>query len=131
MSSIVSSFLIKGTNTTPEIYFDPSENSFSISGISIPENTPKFYEPVFKLFEDFIHAYNDSLSVKINLLHFNTSSSKVLFNLSRLIAKLNDLSNKVQITWYCDPDDEDMIEIIEDYSDILDLEIDVEMKTTA
>jgi len=128
MSSLESALMIKGTKSTPEICFDPYENCFSLSGISIPENTPKFYEPVFQLFEEFIETQRDNLTVKINLIHFNTSSSKVLFNLFRLIAKLNEIKN-VEIKWLCDPDDDDMLEIIEDYIDMLDLDIDVKMQS--
>lgn len=128
MTSLVSNFKIEGTRTTPEISFDPYENSFSISGISIPENTPKFYEPVFKLFEELLETKKDNLKVKINLIHFNTSSSKVLFNLFKFIAKLDEIGNNVDIRWYCDEDDEDMQEIIEDYIDMLDIDIKVETK---
>ncbi|NQZ75490.1 MAG: DUF1987 domain-containing protein [Ekhidna sp.] len=128
MTSLVSNFKIKGTRTTPEISFDPYENSFSISGISIPENTTKFYEPVFKLFEELIETKKDNLKVRINLIHFNTSSSKVLFNLFKFIAKLDAIGSNVDIRWYCDEDDEDMQEIIEDYIDMLGLDIKVETK---
>lgn len=115
---------IEPTNNTPLISFDSQENKFEISGVSIPEDTPLFYKPVFELFESFIDSKPSSIDVVINLIHFNSSSSKALFTLFKIISRIKN-SIPVSIVWICDTDDEDMIEIIEDYDDVLDLGIEI------
>ncbi|MEQ8548955.1 MAG: DUF1987 domain-containing protein [Cyclobacteriaceae bacterium] len=114
--------VINSTAFTPAIIFDPEEKYFSITGVSIPEDTPKFYQPVFELFESMSTRNLENLLIEISLVHFNSSTSKALFTLFKLVKKLRN-KMEIEIKWQCDPDDEDMQEIIEDYSDALDLDI--------
>jgi hypothetical protein len=116
--------VINSTAFTPQIIFDPEEKHFSLAGVSIPEDTPKFYQPVFELFESLSTRNMDRLRIDISLVLFNSSSSKALFTIFKLVKKLRKVM-EVEIKWKCDPDDEDMQEIIEDYSDALDLDIEI------
>lgn len=113
---------ILSTKNTPLIVFDPVRLTLVMSGISTPENTPEFYKPLFDLLEDLQAHYLSKLSIKIKLVYFNSSSAKALFNIFKLLSKLKE-HTEISIVWYCDPEDEDMFDIIEDFEDILDLEI--------
>ena len=116
--------VINSTAFTPSIVFDPDKKYFAMAGVSIPEDTPKFFQPVFELFDSLLTRDLDSLAINIALVHFNSSSSKALFTIFKMIKKLQRKMS-VTIQWQCDPDDEDMQEIVEDYSDVLDLNIEI------
>ena len=60
--------------------------------------------------------------VEMAFIHFNTSSSKCLFDIFKHIKKLETKGVTIEVNWHYDEFDEDMREVGEDYADILDLE---------
>lgn len=113
---------IVGTRITPTISFNKNESVLCFTGRSSPENPIEFYKPVF----DFINKYIDSdqsiLIVNIALEYFNTSSTKVIFNILHKISEMQDATGKVVvINWFYEDWDEDMFEIGEDFSQALDV----------
>ncbi|HHP7242712.1 MAG TPA: DUF1987 domain-containing protein [Cyclobacteriaceae bacterium] len=113
---------IKPTKTTPEIIFESEKSFLRISGVSMPEHTPSFYEPVYGILE----CYNDydgrQLTLNIALSHFNTSSSKILFDILKRVKKLNS-KHDISVVWFYEEDDEDMEEIIEDFREVIEINI--------
>jgi hypothetical protein len=117
---------ILGTRITPTISFDSNENVLCFTGRSSPENPIEFYKPVF----DFISSYKVSqqsiLIVNVALEYFNTSSTKVLYNLLNKISEMQDATGKVVvINWFHEEWDEDMFEIGEDFSQSLNLKFNI------
>ncbi len=98
---------IAATEDTPEIIFDPENNIFKISNVSLPENAIEFYAPVL----EWLKRYRDNpLPITVfdfNIEYLNTASSKQIFELIFLIDKINEKSN-VTIRWHYDRIDEDM-----------------------
>ena len=119
-----SSFHIESTRVTPHVAYHSDNELLEIKGVSSPDNTPSFYAPVFAFIES-IPSYNiNHLQVRFALLYFNSSSAKAFYT---MLKKLKDLSGIItfSIDWICDEDDEDMIESIEDFNDLLGLEIQI------
>ena len=88
-------------------------------GRSSPENSLGFYEPIrTSLSQDM---KTDTLDIRIKMEYFNTSSSKCLYDIFKEIKYLSDQGKEVNVRWYYEQDDEDMMEAGEDYSDLLDL----------
>jgi hypothetical protein len=98
---------IAATEDTPEIIFDPENNIFKISNVSLPENAIEFYAPVL----EWLKRYRDNPLANtvfdFNIEYLNTASSKQIFELIFLIDKINEKSN-VTIRWHYDKIDEDM-----------------------
>lgn len=87
----------------------------------------EFYRPIFELVEQIASDSDPKLHLDMKLVHFNSSSAKVLFDLLQKVeAELQD--GEAKVDWYCDEDDDDMIEAAEDFSDLLDLEINILIK---
>ena len=65
---------------------------------------------------------NGELVINIQLNYFNTSSAKCLF---KFFGRLDDISRKndVTVNWYCEEDDIDMQEVVEDFESMYDLPI--------
>jgi hypothetical protein len=99
--------IIQATEDTPEIIFDPENEVFKISNVSLPENAIEFYAPII----DWLKKYKDQPNPKtvfdFNIEYLNTASSKQVFELIFLIDKISEFSD-VTIRWHYDVIDEDM-----------------------
>ncbi len=104
---------IAGSVKTPEIKFSPEDQSLVLSGRSIPENAVDFYRPVLDWAQQITKDFK--LTVQVQLEYFNTSSSKCLLDLFKRL----EVSEALEVLWYFDADDEDMLEAGEDYDHIV------------
>jgi hypothetical protein len=104
---------IEGAIDTPEIYFDPVTNIFSISGISHPENAKEFYEIILDWLDEFYVDIKDSENSKIiidfNFKYINSSSYKYLREVMKKIANFQKNGIKVEVIWNYHEDDEDLL----------------------
>jgi len=93
------------TNITPAVTF--AENSkLLIKGRSIAEDVLKFYQPLI----DWAGKLNiSSLTVDINLEYVNSSSSKKLFSLLKVL-DTNTSIKDLTINWFYEEGDEDSLE---------------------
>jgi len=119
---------LDSTESTPKIILDPNNKIFEISGISRPENVRECYEPVIDWFEEFeknLHKYDffssgELIIFKIQLNYFNSASAKFILDILMEINKLFNLGMQLQIDWYYDEGDDDMKEVGEELSEIVD-----------
>lgn len=112
-------FILEGTPKTPKIIFYGDEGKFEISGRSIPENSSKFYLPVMNWVDQYLSSPATHTLINVKLEYFNTSSLKSLVELFRKFEKLIDGTNQVEIFWYYEEEDEDMMESGEDFRQLL------------
>lgn len=116
---------IASSDKTPLIRALADEGKIEIRGRSIPENSLGFYEPIF----DWIRQYAQTPAPKTDLIieldYFNTSSSKCLLDVFRLIESIAISGHSCLVTWIYESDDEDMMEAGEDYKEILNLPFDI------
>lgn len=115
-------YLIEPTRNTPFVNFDYASGLLELKGVSSPENSLEFYNPVFQAVDKYRELGMQSLEVNMALEYFNTSSSKCLYQIFKGIKRIAEGGRSVVINWMYDTDDEDMREVGEDYSDILGLE---------
>ena len=99
--------IIQATEDTPEIVFDPLNNVFKISNVSLPENAIEFYMPVHAWLKKYREEPNPETIFDFNIEYLNTASSKQIFEMIFLIDKINE-NSKVTIRWHYDKIDEDM-----------------------
>ena len=112
---------MEGSPKTPTINFDESTGVLEVKGRSIPENSVEFYKPL----NEWVEAYGKSPKAEtifdVKLEYFNTSSSKCILDLFKLLESLNGNGTEVKVNWYFEEDDEDMEEAGEDYQAIISL----------
>lgn len=111
--------MIEGTQKTPAIEFDPQKGVLEIKGRSIPENSIEFYKPIVDWLEEYSGAAASKTLVNVHLEYFNTSSSKCILDVFKKLESIHKSNNDVQINWYYEEDDEDMLEAGEDYESII------------
>ncbi len=111
--------LIEGTQKTPTVQFEPGKGVLEIKGRSIPENSIEFYKPLVDWLEEYSSSPSEKTVVNVHLEYFNTSSSKCILDVFKKLETLHKSNNDVQINWYYEEDDEDMLEAGEDYESII------------
>ncbi|GAB6073651.1 DUF1987 domain-containing protein [Nautilia lithotrophica] len=115
---------IAATKYTPEISLDAEKGIIDIRGKSYPENTFEFYAPVIKWIEEYLKCCaKDEIVVNMEIIYFNSSSSKLFFDLFDLLDEAKD-KHKIVINWIFDEENESAEEAGEDFiEDFEDLDI--------
>jgi len=114
----------KGNHKVPQVSFNPDTAIFEIKGSSIPENSGAIYEPIIEFLKEYKEQPKETTTFNIALSYFNTSSSKWILNILRLMKEiLTKKKKEVIINWYYEPEDEEMLEAANDYQSILNLPI--------
>ncbi len=111
--------IIEGTPKTPTIRFDSDGGVFEIKGRSIPENSVEFYKPLVDWLDQYKETPLPKTVVNIRLEYFNTSSSKCILDVFKKLEAIHKSRNEVEVNWFYEEDDEDMLEAGEDYESII------------
>lgn len=112
---------IKPSEISPQVIFDIENNIFLIKGKSILSNAVEFYSPVLEWLEGIEGELKGRTDFVFDLDYFNiTSSKRFLFILYKL-KQLRDAGEDVNIVWYTSDGDNDMREIGEDFSFMVDI----------
>lgn len=115
------------TDKSPRVLFDPENKVFELEGNSRPENVRDFYKPIIdsltKFFKSLLENGTDEKPVKFvyKLEYFNSSSAKFISDIFFLVGNYSKKGVPVKIYWYFDEGDEDMMEVGEDFSDMIDV----------
>lgn len=109
---------IAATKSSPEIDFNAQTNILSITGESYPENTAQFYEPIFEWLNAFIgNSKSKDIIFNIELIYFNSSSSKVLMDLFDTLEEANEENKNIIVNWIYDEDNEASLEYGEEFAE--------------
>ncbi len=108
---------IEQTKYTPQIDLDASKGEMNFFGKSYPENTFEFYEPVLSWIDKYFrkHAKEETI-ISLEIIYFNSSSSKLFFDFFDLLEENND-EHKITINWIYDEENESALEAGEDFQD--------------
>jgi len=105
---------IEATKYTPQIILDP-DGYISIKGKSYPENSFEFYEPIIDWIENYFTLTNTTKTIiDIHIVYFNSSSSKVFFDIFDIVDEYNN-SHHIDINWLYDKENENVYESGEDF----------------
>ena len=113
---MIDDFYIEGTRKTPEIDFSYKSGILCITGISVPEDTLGFYEEITVWITDYIKEPKKNTKLIFRLEYYNTSSSLIFLNIFNMFS---DVDSIIEIDWYYEEDDTDMLEVGEDLSKIV------------
>ncbi|MES2612774.1 MAG: DUF1987 domain-containing protein [Pseudomonadota bacterium] len=109
---------IPPTPSSPEVDFKFDENTLSLRGESYPENAAAFYGDILRQLEAYLGSRDgQKISVSIALAYFNSSSTKMLFNLVGLLSDAAEAGNEVVLNWFHDEEDDTIFEFGQELKD--------------
>jgi hypothetical protein len=112
---------IKAGVDTPYVILDPDTSTCEVSGKSYPPDVLKFYEPLIDWLDDFRFLKKDSLTFSFKLDYYNTASSKILLEIFYKLEEIAKESTKVLVNWYYPDDDEEMLEVGEEFQRLVNI----------
>jgi len=109
--------IIQGTSDTPYVCFDKENNTFEISGISLPPNVFEFYNDVFAWIDLYLENPNEETHLNFKFDYLNSASTKIILNIIQKFEVLLNKGYKVYVTWFYQKGDYEMKEMGEDFAD--------------
>ena len=116
---------LEGTEDTPNIILDPENMTFEISGRSLPEDVVTFFQPVMEWLNELESSPIDGMTFSFKLEYFNTASSKMLLDILMMLETIFENGNDVKVKWYYAEMDEDMQEAGEEYSELVEVPMEI------
>ncbi len=118
-------FRIEATNVSPQVVINTKDNTFSIIGNSILNNSYNFYKNIFDKLHDLIEQNKfPHLTAIIHLNFVNTQGIKEIIN---LLNYLENVSIPVKILWYYS--DEDINDLGTQIGELINLKFEKVYKT--
>ena len=126
----VENLTLEGTKYTPEINLNADTGNISMVGKSYPENTFEFYQPVIDWMNEYFDGNEkEKTIVNMEIIYFNSSSSKLFFEFFDILDEVKD-NHELEINWIYDEENESALEAGEDFvDDFEDLKINLVEKT--
>jgi hypothetical protein len=108
---------VEKTKYTPEISLNSETKCFHFIGKSYPENTFVFYAPTIEWLEQYFNLeVQGATIVNFEIIYFNSSSSKLFFDLFDLLEAASD-KHSIEINWLYDKENETALEAGEDFQE--------------
>lgn len=106
---------LEATNDTPKIMLNQRTGIFELSGRSLPEDSSSFYEPVIEWVKEYAKAPNESTLFSFKLKYFNSTSSKLIFNLLDILKGIKG----IQVEWSYQQNDDDILDAGKEFEEEL------------
>lgn len=113
---------VQATKQTPAIDFNLDNNSLSLVGECYPENISEFASPLFSQLDNYLSQLLSTVifTINIELVYFNSSSSKMLLNLfDRLERESSEHGRQIVINWIYDEENDSMQEYGQEFQEDL------------
>lgn len=111
-------FVRDKTKSTPWINFDPQQGYLQLQGESYPENSAKFYSPMLEWLETYLQQTdNTPIHVDVELIYFNSSSSKILMNFFDMLEEAAQKGIPVTVYWKYHEDNDTALECGEEFQE--------------
>jgi len=103
------SLVLERTAKSPSINL--SDGVIEIKGRSIPENPKKLYKPAYDWVKKYIISPAEFTLVNFNFEYIDTSSSKWILDIIRLLDQIELDTCFVKLNWYYEVGDYDMFDL--------------------
>lgn len=104
----------KGVYYIPTVDFNADTGVCELAGESFLEDTESFYSPIYDWLRTYTSQVNKPLTFNISLTYYNTSSSRSILTIFKILKEYKLNGGDVSINWYLN-EDKELIEEIEDF----------------
>ncbi len=127
MPTLPKPLFIERSRNTPEVVFQPEMRLFEITGVSFPENSKEFFEPLLTYLHECESVIESGTTFSFKLDYFNTSSARCILDVFNAIDRLNHSGKEVVINWYYSAGDEELREVGEEFGMLVNCPINLKM----
>jgi len=114
---------ITATDESPEIRFDPSKGLLEINGKSLPEHIKEFYQPLDDAVRKYVERPQQITNIMFKLMYLNSASTKKILEIVTLFENLVKKGYIVNLYWYYEQNDEDMLEEGEGFARLTEIPV--------
>ncbi len=114
--------LIESTKFSPEVLFDKDKGIINFIGKLYPANATEFFNPIHEMIIDYIKS-NPEITLNFMLTYINSSATKLVIRLFEELDLYYENGKKILVNWHHDELDDDMIEVGEDISELVNIPI--------
>ena len=107
------------TESTPYVLIDEEKGYLRFKGECYSENTVEFFKKITDWLTVYLRGSFPMLTFDCELEYFNSSSSKLLYNMLMAMDKAASHGKKIAVNWYAEADNDIIIESGEDFQDEL------------
>jgi hypothetical protein len=112
---------INQANDSPTVLINGEVGLIRITGRAIAHNPEQEYKELEKVIMEYCLDPCKISSINIQLTGISTNASKWLFHILKEIEKITHPKKQFVINWFYEEYDDFMLEVGEDYQDIIDL----------
>lgn len=112
---------IKQTTDSPSLIIDGEVGLIRIAGKAIAHDPGTVYKKLDKEVSEYCLDPHRFSTVNIKLINLSSGASKWLFHLLKELEKINSKETRVIVNWFYEYDNELMLEVGEDFQQIIDL----------
>lgn len=99
----------------PQVHFDATTGNCEIIGESYLEETKEFYQKLIKWLQDYMTEVQGNITLSIKLTYFNTSTSRCLLDIFRILKSYQLQKHEVTVNWYVKHEEDFSVEEVEDF----------------
>jgi len=114
-------FLIKNTLKTPFVNLNADSGLIEFKGRSIPEDARAYFEPIIDWLKDYADNPAFKTIVNFQFEYFNTSTSKWLISVFKLLCEMREADNEVEFNWFYH--DDDLLEYAREMEDFFQIKM--------
>ncbi|MCH2234675.1 MAG: DUF1987 domain-containing protein [Crocinitomicaceae bacterium] len=111
--------LIHSTRKTPEIELNVEEGRIKIHGISIPENSKVFYDPLLNWVGDYLRNPKPETTLIIALRYMNSSTTMIINKILKALDQGIKTPNTLIFEWHYEEEDLEMYDVGQYYQELL------------
>ena len=105
---------IDKTGFTPYVLVDEANNIMKFDGESFHENTLEFFRDIIDWLDKYLSCEHAPFTFECALNYFNSSTSKILFDMLEKMDESVEDNGKIIVNWYVRKGNELMYELHED-----------------
>ena len=117
--------IIEKTNNKPFVYLSVENSTFEIKGSSYSKSVGEIYQNIILWIDKQLPDFKGVLNCVFYFDMMNTVSNKCLMEIFSKFSYYIDHGKELNITWYYDEDDEDIMEIAESISKLYKIPIEI------
>jgi hypothetical protein len=124
---IMRKLILKETDSSPKVVFDPDKSVFEISGESRPADVGTFYGEILRWWDEYSllllksQQSTDPIVINFDLEYFNSSSAKYILDFCKQVALIRSKGKMIEVKWKYEEDDIDILEAGKEMSRIAKL----------